>query len=404
MGLLQAISGLYTANTVMNVISDNISNASTIGFKSKSVVLTNLENNKNIINKTTGMGVNILKKKYNINSGEIFYTNRNLDLSITKNGFFRLSTDNGEIYYTRNGHFYIDKNYHIINKLGMYLTGYPIDHSSTKLENNYSKLIPINLSHFTKTMIQPTTILKFFVTLNNNHDIKINKPFDIKTATTYNHKLKTKIIDHLGKERFIYFYFIKATSKIWYVYPCEKYRQKKIIPFKIEFDKNGHVISKKTILIKIKLNKEKKEEKILLDLTNLSQKKTTNNRNYFSQNGYTEGTIQNYEIDKFGTIYGIYSNQKKIPLSKIILSHFTNSENLTYERNSIWSKNNYSGLETIGLPNSLNFGKIISGSLEKSNVDLNKELINMIIAQRNYQSNAQVIKTEEKMFNTLINL
>jgi flagellar hook protein FlgE len=87
-----------------------------------------------------------------------------------------------------------------------------------------------------------------------------------------------------------------------------------------------------------------------------------------------------------------------------MLSDFTNPENLKYEENSIFSKTNSSGIETIGVPGTLEFGNIISGGLEKSNVDLNKEFINMIIAQRNYQSNAQVIKAEEKMFNTLINL
>jgi flagellar hook protein FlgE len=401
MGLLQAISGLKAANTVIDIISNNISNASTIGFKSKNIVLTDLSSKKN---KTEGIGVNILKTKSNIHSGEIFYTNRNLDLSINKNGFFRLLSKNGSIYYTRNGHFYINKNHYVVNSEGMYLTGYPINYSSLTFGDYGSKLIPINLSNYIKTTSQPTTILKFFITLNSLDHIKINRAFDKKITNTYNQKLKIKIIDSLGKERFLDFFFVKTADKIWQIHPYETNKHKKITPFKIEFDDNGHLISNKIIKIDTKLNINQKKENILLDLEKILQKKTTNNQNYFSQNGYTEGVIQNYEIDHNGTIYGLYSNQKKIPLSKIILSNFTNSENLKYEENSIFSKTNSSGIETTGMPGTLEFGKIISGGLEKSNVDLNKEFLNMIAAQRNYQSNVQVIKAEEKMFNTLINL
>ena len=401
MGLLQAISGLKTANTVINIISDNITNASTIGFKSKDVILTDVTNKQN---KIEGMGVNILKTKSNMHYGEIFYTDRNLDLSINKNGFFRLLSENGSIYYTRNGHFYINKNYFIVNSEGMYLTGCPINYSSLTSENYNSQLIPINLSNYIKTTFQPTTILKFFLTLNPLDHIKINRLFNEKIVSSYNQKLKIKIINSLGEEKFLDFFFVKTADKIWKIHPYETNQHKRITPFKIEFDNNGYIISKKIIKIDTTLNSNQKKEKILLNLEKILQKKTTNNQNYFSQNGYTKGIIQNYEIDHNGTIYGLYSNQKKIPLSKIILSDFTNAENLKYEENSVFSKTNFSGTETIGVPGTLSFGKLISGGLEKSNVDLNKEFVNMIAAQKNYQSNIQVIKAEEKMFNTLINL
>ncbi|HXK00564.1 MAG TPA: flagellar hook-basal body complex protein, partial [Buchnera sp. (in: enterobacteria)] len=319
-------------------------------------------------------------------------------------GFFRLLSKNGSIYYTRNGHFYINKNHYIVNSEDMYLTGYPINYSSLKSKNYHSQVIPINLSNYIKTASQPTTILKFFITLNPLEHIKINREFNKKIANTYNQKLTIKIIDSLGKERLLDFFFVKTADKIWKIHPYETNTHEKITPFKIEFDYNGCLISKKNINIDIKLNKNQKKEKILLNLEKILQNNTTNNQNYFSQNGYTEGIIKNYEISHNGTIYGLYSNQRKIPLSKIILSDFTNSENLKSEVNNMFSKTNSSGIEKIGVPGTLEFGKLISGGLEKSNVDLNKEFINMIMAQRNYQLNAQVIKAEEKIFNTLINL
>ncbi|MGT0684192.1 flagellar basal body rod C-terminal domain-containing protein [Shigella flexneri] len=63
-----------------------------------------------------------------------------------------------------------------------------------------------------------------------------------------------------------------------------------------------------------------------------------------------------------------------------------------------------SGVALLGTAGTGNFGTLTNGALEASNVDLSKELVNMIVAQRNYQSNAQTIKTQDQILNTRVNL
>jgi len=87
-----------------------------------------------------------------------------------------------------------------------------------------------------------------------------------------------------------------------------------------------------------------------------------------------------------------------------VLSNFSNPEGLKSEGDNVWSSTQSSGQPITGVAGAGGFGNMTSGALEASNVDLSKELVNMIVAQRNYQSNAQTIKTQDSILNTLVNL
>ena len=123
-----------------------------------------------------------------------------------------------------------------------------------------------------------------------------------------------------------------------------------------------------------------------------------------SQNGYKPGSMVSYTINDDGTIVGSYSNEQKQVLGQIVLANFANNEGLKSEGNNVWSATNSSGVALLGTAGTGNFGSLTNGALEASNVDLSKELVNMIVAQRNYQSNAQTIKTQDQILNTLVNL
>ena len=89
---------------------------------------------------------------------------------------------------------------------------------------------------------------------------------------------------------------------------------------------------------------------------------------------------------------------------EIVLANFANNEGLASEGDNVWSATQSSGVALLGTAGTGNFGTLTNGALEASNVDLSKELVNMIVAQRNYQSNAQTIKTQDQILNTLVNL
>lgn len=136
----------------------------------------------------------------------------------------------------------------------------------------------------------------------------------------------------------------------------------------------------------------------------MQQNTGANNIVATNQNGYKPGDLVSYQINDDGTVVGNYSNEQNQLLGQIVLSNFANPEGLQSQGDNVWTASNSSGVALLGLAGTGNFGTLTSGALESSNVDLSKELVNMIVAQRNYQSNAQTIKTQDQILNTLVNL
>ena len=91
-------------------------------------------------------------------------------------------------------------------------------------------------------------------------------------------------------------------------------------------------------------------------------------------------------------------------LGQIAMADFANVNGLESAGNNNWRSTLNSGAEVLGSANSGTFGSLASGAVESSNVDMSQELVNMIVAQRNYQSNSQTIKTQDQILNTLVNL
>jgi len=109
-------------------------------------------------------------------------------------------------------------------------------------------------------------------------------------------------------------------------------------------------------------------------------------------------------VDENGMIIGQYSNGGSRNLGQIAMANFASPDGLIPLGNNAWAESSASGSPQIGVPNSGGFGVLRSNSVESSNVDLTEELVNMITAQRVYQANAQTIKTEDSILQTLVNL
>jgi flagellar hook protein FlgE len=129
----------------------------------------------------------------------------------------------------------------------------------------------------------------------------------------------------------------------------------------------------------------------------ISEKKTT-------QDGYTAGHLQRFAAADDGTILGQYSNGQTKPLGQIVLANFTNPQGLEPLGNNAFAQSSDSGTPMIGIPDTGSLGVLQSSATEASNVDLTAELVNMITAQRVYQANAQTIKTQDSVLQTLVNL
>ena len=123
-----------------------------------------------------------------------------------------------------------------------------------------------------------------------------------------------------------------------------------------------------------------------------------------TQDGYTAGRLQRFSAGADGIILGQYSNGQSHALGQVVLANFANPNGLSPLGNNAWAETTTSGLPQVGTPKSGSLGVLQSSAVESSNVDLTAELVNMITAQRFYQANAQTIKTQDSVLQTLVNL
>ena len=123
-----------------------------------------------------------------------------------------------------------------------------------------------------------------------------------------------------------------------------------------------------------------------------------------NQDGFATGKLAGFSIGNDGVIQGRYSNGQTRSQGQIVLSSFANPQGLVPMGNNQWAESSVSGQPVTGAPQGGNFGPLQSGALEESNIDLTRELVDMITAQRIYQANAQTIKTQDSMMQTLVNL
>ena len=126
--------------------------------------------------------------------------------------------------------------------------------------------------------------------------------------------------------------------------------------------------------------------------------------NELSQDGFTSGRLSGVEVDDSGVVFARFTNGQSDPLGKIALARFTNNQGLRQIGDTSWAESFASGDVQIGEAGTSSFGLIQSGALENSNVDLAKQLVNLITAQRNFQANAQVITTADAVTQTVINI
>jgi flagellar hook protein FlgE len=126
--------------------------------------------------------------------------------------------------------------------------------------------------------------------------------------------------------------------------------------------------------------------------------------NSLTQDGFASGRLSSFSTSSDGTILGRYTNGQSRALGQVVLANFTNPQGLQPLGNNAWAETSSSGGPLVGAPGTSSLGVLQASAVEDSNVDLTAELVNMITAQRVYQANAQTIKTQDQVLQTLVNL
>ena len=234
-------------------------------------------------------------------------------------------------------------------------------------------------------------------------------PFDASNADSYNKKGSVTVFDSQGNAHDMSVYFVKTGDNNWQVYTQDSSDPNSIAKTAttLVFNANGAFVdlrSNSEYFATGAINGADPATFSLSFLNSMQQNTGANNIVATTQNGYKPGDLVSYQINDDGTVVGNYSNEQTQLLGQIVLANFANNEGLASEGDNVWSATQSSGVALLGTAGTGNFGTLTNGALEASNVDLSKELVNMIVAQRNYQSNAQTIKTQDQILNTLVNL
>lgn len=419
MSFQQGLSGLNAASKQLEVIGNNVANANTVGFKQAraefaDVYANSLSGGGGV---AIGIGTKLSTVAQQFTQGNVTSTSNSLDIAINGGGFFRMS-NNGVITYSRNGQFQMDKLGNIVDAEGKLLTGYAADTAGTLQKGS-----PIALNINTAD-IQPiqTTAVNGLV----NFDSRKTTPsvaFDFTDPTSYNDSTAITVYDSLGNAHTVQSFFVKdALPNTWNVYTAAD---------GVDLGNTGQLVFLDTGLIDtvnttpappalpsitftptttipgvppVVTPTGGADLTISFNFNSSTQFGSNFSINSLSQDGYTSGRLAGFNTGADGTIVGRYSNGQSRTLGQVVLSNFVNPNGLQSLGGNAWAESATSGPPLTGSPSTGSLGVLQSSAVEDSNTDLTAELVNMITAQRFYQANAQTIKTQDQVLQTLVNL
>ncbi|AOK60398.1 flagellar biosynthesis protein FlgE [Burkholderia ubonensis] len=412
MGYQQGLSGLSGASNALDVIGNNIANANTVGFKSSTAQFADMYANSvaTSVNTQIGIGTRISSVQQSFGQGTINTTNNALDVAINGNGFFQMS-NNGVVTYSRDGTFQRDKNGFIVDSQGRNLMGY---NATAGGVINTAATVPLQAPTANLAPTATTRITGQF-NLNSQDAVPTTTPFSATDNTSYNYSTSIQVYDTLGGAQQVDMYFVKsATAGQWEVYSGVKGQTPTDLGM-VAFNTSGQIASTTPVAPVTGSTGQFKftipatggsftPQPLTLDLTGTTQYGGKDGVNNLAQDGFASGTLTTFTIGADGKLTGNYSNGQTQTLGLIALANFNNPNGLTNLGGNQYAESSASGVPQISAPGSTNHGVLQGSALENSNVDLTAQLVNLITAQRNYQANAQTIKTQQAVDQAVINL
>lgn len=421
--MFSAISGLRAHQTWMDVIGNNIANVNTTGFKVGRVRFTDIlsqlvrgasgptEQRGGINPLQIGLGAVVGAVDTIHTQGALQLTGKPSDLAIQGDGFFVVS-DGSQTLYTRDGAFDIGSDLRLVNpSTGFYVLGWQADANGNV--DPAGAVGPITIPIGQQLDAVPTTQ----VTVQGNLDAAA----DPSAGPGYDYVAKFSFYDSLGNPHNLYIVFNKQSGNNWQFTIQEddpRTPSSEDDPLitslsnnsgTIGFDANGNLIPNNPPLPPLQVTfgggppSPASPQSIQLDFSRLTQLYSPSTANT-AANGAPAGALTTFTVSQSGEVLGIYSNGVTKVIGQIALALFTNPGGLMKVGGNAYLPTVNSGEPIIGTPDSGGRGKIASGYLEMSNVDLAQEFTSMIMAQRGFQANSRVITASDEVLQELVNL
>ncbi|NWF97801.1 MAG: flagellar hook protein FlgE [Nitrospirae bacterium] len=426
--LYTAISGLSASGTSLSVISDNIANMNTIGYKASRVAfgdvlsqtLTGIAGSSQV-----GRGVLVSGVSPLFTQGSFETTESVLDLAVDGDGMFIVNDGNAS-YYTRAGQFSISKEGYITNPDGLVLQGYLADESgnitgavgSLNIANVQSVAKVTSTADIALNLDSTSEIQAVAFTLDGNGDSVNDDPVN------YNFSSTITVYDSQGGAHQVTLYFEKTAANSWTVHyvhadPSNPNLLVEAGTQALTFDVNGALVndnagtginfnfgtsvtSPQAILFNYGTGTGETPPGTGLDGT--TQFATDFAVLSLNQNGYTAGSLKNMQISADGVITGIFTNGQTRAIGQIALAKFIAPDMLTKLGRNLFAESYDSGQPIVGAASTSGLGRVLSNTLELSNVDLAEQFVKMISAQRGFQANSRIITTTDELMQELVNL
>lgn len=421
MSMSTALSGLMAAQTEISATSHNIANVGTMGFRSSRVEFADVFSSSPFSTQRTavGSGVQVQRVAQDFTQGNVVTTGNLLDIAIEGQGFFAIqpvagdNTPAGETKFTRAGAFTMDATGNVVNGSGDALLCWPVSEDGLPLTNDLSQAIPLQIPLEMGTPVASTEV-KLQVDLPSDNAmigeqaaIPPAAAFDPDDPTTYAMRTPIPMYGNDGKPIEAEAYFIKvaapdaiSTDTVYEVHILvdgeEVDPTAPATENRITFDADGRITAGETLAYG--------PDGLTLDLGGSLLTEHPFKVQTASHNGSAAGRLTNLELDGTGQVWATYGTSGRIPMGQIVLCNFTNPQGLKVQGAATFAATSESGAPITGTPGTAGFGLLRAGALERSNVELTEELVNLISAQRNYQASAKAMETSTSLMQTIMNI
>ncbi len=404
------LSGLDATQQALNVISNNLANLNTTGFKGQTANFQDLFYQNfgttgagNPIQ--VGAGSRLGSISSNFTNGSLLNTGVPSDVAITGNGFFIVQDANGTVDYTRAGNFGVNAAGQLVTVSGQTVMGYP---AALGVVNRSAPLAPLVVG---QSAISPPAAT---ATMSQQTNLDASAP----VGSTYSAPLT--VYDSLGSPHVLSFNYTSTGPGAWnyqITLPAADTggtgNPTVVASGALTFDSNGNLTSPVGSVTGITVS-GLADGAATMNLTwnltapdgssLLTQVDAPSATTATQQNGYGSGTLQSYTVESDGTIEGQFSNGQVQALGQIALASFANPQGMQLTGGDSYAPTLASGSAVIGVPNSGVLGTLTGGALESSNVNISAEFTNLIVVERAFQADARMITTLDTVTNATINL